>query len=86
MTKKRFIKLLMSHGEQIHTARTIAVLYNSHGIPYKKAYSDYLTKIRINKAFSRLAKATVQVGKSIQALTLSLGKLNEVINDKRRAY
>ena len=79
MTRKRFIKLLMSHGEQIHRAKAIAFLYNSRGIPYKKAYSDYLIKIGINKAFSRMAKAAAKAGESIKTITISLGKFAEVM-------
>ena len=79
MTKKRFIKLLMSHGEQIHRARAIAFLYNSRNIPYKKAYSDYLIKVRTRRAFSQLAKAVAKVGESIRAMTVSLEKLTEAM-------
>lgn len=79
MSKKRFIKLLMAHGEQINRARAIAFLYNARNIPYKKAYSDYLTKMAVKRAFSRLAKATAMVGKSIRAMTVSLGKLMEAL-------
>ena len=38
MTKKRFIKLLMSQGIQRNSARAIAKSYNDRKIPYKKAY------------------------------------------------
>lgn len=79
MSKKRFIKLLMAHGEQIHRARAIAFLYNAHNIPYKEAYCDYLVKIATRRAFAQLAKATAKVGESIRAMTVSLGKLTEAM-------
>lgn len=81
MTRKRFIKLLMSHGEQKHKARAIAFLYHSCGTPYREAYSDYLIKIGINKAFSRLAKAAAELGTSIQKISISLLKLKEAMSN-----
>ena len=41
MTKKRFIKLLMSQGIQRNSARAIAKSYNDRKIPYKIAYRPY---------------------------------------------
>lgn len=79
MSKKRFIKLLMFHGEPIRKARAIAFLYNARNIPYKEAYSDYLVKIRMRKAFAQLAKAANMVGKNIKAMAVSLRKLTEAL-------
>lgn len=79
MSKKRFIKLLMSHGEQIHQARAIAFLYNARNIPYKEAYSDYLVKIAMRRAFVQLVEAANTAGKNIKAMAISLGKLTEAM-------
>lgn len=81
MTKKRFIKLLMSHGESIHRARAIAFLYNSNNIPYKKAYNEYLIKYKLKNAFSQLGKAIARVGEACKMNIKLLGKLGDVIND-----
>lgn len=56
MTRKRFIKLLMSCGETPKMARAIAYLYNINGTPYKKAYSDYSRKTRVKTAMNSLAE------------------------------
>lgn len=40
MTRKRFIKLLMSHGISRNEAVKIAADYNSRNIPYKTAYAN----------------------------------------------
>ena len=84
MTKKRFIKLLMSHGEPIHTARAIAFLYNSRNISYKEAYSDYLTKIVLTKAFSKLSQVAKTLGDNVKNVAQSFKKLAEELYDTKR--
>ena len=81
MTKKRFIKLLMSHGESIHSARVIAFLYNANNIPYKKAYYEYLIRCGLKNAFSQLTKTMVKLGESFKTIGKSLEKLTEVMNN-----
>lgn len=81
MSKKRFIKLLMSHGEQIHRARAIAFLYNARNMPYKEAYSDYLVKIRMRPVFAQLVEAANKAGESIKAMAISLKKFTEVMKN-----
>ena len=44
MTRKRFIKLLMSHGISRNEAVKIAADYNSRNIPYDTAYARERTK------------------------------------------
>ena len=75
MTKKRFIKLLMSHGEQINRARAIAFLYNARGIPYKEAYRDYLFRTSFIRSMSKLGEACARLGTNIASAAQSLGKL-----------
>lgn len=79
MTKKRFIKLLMSNGEQPRRARAIASLYNDLSIPYKKAYSDYLIQSGIARAFSRMGEAAQKAGESLRSMTIQLRKLAEAM-------
>lgn len=79
MTKKRFIKLLMSHGEQIHRARAIAFLYNARNISYKEAYSDYLLKTAMTRAFSRMSQVAKNLGDSIKNVAQSLKKFAEAM-------
>lgn len=67
MTKKRFIKLLMSHGEQINQARSIAFHYNAQRKPYAKAYSDYMFKY-VARKFNSLGVACAKVSESILAM------------------
>lgn len=75
MTRKRFIKLLMSHGETLYSARTIAFLYRSRNMSYKSAYSDYLLKTSIKRSFKRLSRAAVECGKSIVSVAKVFNKL-----------
>lgn len=70
MTRKRFIKLLMAHGESKRKAQTIAHLYNVSNKPYKDAYLNYCLK----KSFSfgatckKLSDALVAMGVSVRNL------------------
>ena len=42
MTRKRFIKLLMSHGISRNKAVEIAADYNSRNVPYEIAYKKLI--------------------------------------------
>lgn len=81
MTKKRFIKLLMSTGVQKTEARKIASSYNSRKIPYSEAFSDYLIKEKLVKSFSKLGKAAVKFGEDLNKLTESFKKFAEVVKN-----
>ena len=75
MTRKRFVKLLMSHGETPKSARTIALLYQSNKMPYKKAYSDYLFKTSFKRAMSRMAMSAAEATKSIKKVAEACKKM-----------
>lgn len=47
MKRKRFIKLLMSHGYSRNKAVKIANYYNRRNIPYEKAYTKSLLAVSI---------------------------------------
>jgi hypothetical protein len=72
----------MMHGEQRDRARVIAFLYNANGTPYKKAYSDYLSKTSFKRATDTLAKVAFDFGKRIAEVAQSFRKFAEVINDR----
>lgn len=55
MTRKRFIKLLMSKGIQRNAAQEIAARYNSRNIPYAKAYKIFLISDSAKKGVAALA-------------------------------
>jgi hypothetical protein len=75
MTKKRFIKLLMSHGEQISQARKIALYYNSRKIPYATAYPSY----RLENSFKKLGEASKRMSVSLNNLTKAINKFANTI-------
>lgn len=79
MKQKRFIKLLMSQGKQISQARKIALRYNSRKIPYSEAFSDYLVKEKLIKAFSRVGVAAVNLSKNLEKLTESFNKFAKAV-------
>lgn len=82
MTRKRFIKLLMSRGEPRNRARAIAFLVNANGKPYKKAYATYLLKTSFARATTTLAKTLYDFGNSVAECSQSIKKLAEALNDR----
>lgn len=74
MTKKRFIKLLMSKGEQRNEAQKIAARFNARKYDYQTAYSDYFIKTQILAAFSKLGRAASEA-------TIKLKELGETIKN-----
>ena len=75
MTRKRFIKLLMSHGETLHSARAIAFMYNATNTPYKKAYSDYLTKTKLTRLSRKLSLAFQGFSSNLQSAVQAFNRL-----------
>lgn len=75
MTRKRFIKLLMSHGETPKSARAIALLYNASKTPYKEAYSDYLLRTRVKKVMCVLGRVAVALGDTFRIFADNCKKL-----------
>lgn len=51
MTRKRFIKLLMSYGTSRNEAVKIAEDYNSRNVPYKTAYANESNLKPVNYSF-----------------------------------
>lgn len=80
MTKKRFIKLLMSHGEQRNEAQIKAMQYNSRNIPYAKAYRIYLA---FDLNLRKLKAAAAEFANGIRQGICSILKLKEgAANDR----
>lgn len=86
MTRKRFIKILMSRGETPRSARAIARLYNASNKPYKKAYLNYLPEASLKESCDNLAKAMRGFGLEVRHAAKSFKKLAEAlkINDQYR--
>ena len=51
MTRKRFIKLMMSYGNSRNKAVKIAAEYNSRNVPYKTAYANESNLKPVNYSF-----------------------------------
>ncbi len=49
MTRKRFIKLLVSYGKQRNEAAQIANYYHAKGLSYEEAHTDYYIKNQVGK-------------------------------------
>lgn len=79
MTRKRFIKLLMSHGEQIHRAQAIAFLYNSRGIPYREAYADYYVKTSLTLALRSVSNSIVSVSNSFREMVSAFNEFAKAV-------
>ena len=63
MTRKRFIKLLMSHGVSRNEAVHLANYYNRRNIPYMKAYEKYKMRICVRLACKRISSAIGAFGR-----------------------
>ena len=66
MTKKRFIKLLMSKGKSRNEARQMASCYNSRNISYARAYSTY----RLTIPFIKIACSARQFRESLSKASI----------------
>ncbi len=66
MTRKRFIKLLMSRGETPRSARAKANLYNKNNVPYEKAYWRWYGQNEFVRASKCAAKALKSVAKALK--------------------
>lgn len=81
MTRKRFIKLLMSHGESKRQAQIIAYLYNLRKKPYKSAYADYITKKSLRFACWSVGAAFAKFGFAIKDLLPMVERLKRNLTE-----
>jgi hypothetical protein len=86
MTRKRFIKLLMSQGESRNSAIAIAFLYNATNTPYKKAYLDYLIKTRLLRSSIDLSLAFQRCGSSLQSVAQAFNRLAFSMKEMNVSY
>lgn len=80
MTRKRFIKLVMSYGKQRNEANTIAALYRLRGLPYKEAYKDYRLIYGFQSALNNLSKSARAFGDNIRKVAAAAEKMAAAIN------
>ena len=81
MTRKRFIKLLMSNGVPIKRARDIAYQYNARKMPYKNAYTHYCLK-GMRQAFVKIAVSTAALTNSLSKVAQTIRKFKEAIENQ----
>lgn len=79
MTRKRFIKLLMSHGISRNEAVKIAADYNSRNIPYKTAYVKEVAR----KTKPRILIDTEKFAKAVTAANVALKEFSSAV---KRAF
>ena len=78
MTRKRFVKLLMSHGITRNEAQTIAKRYNARSFSYKHAYRTFLLTHSIKQNFKKMGEAFKMASASIRQVSASFDKLRGV--------
>lgn len=81
MTRKRLIKLLMSHGISRNEAVKIAAEYNSLNIPYETAYVTYVREM--TKPCISITFDTPKIKQGIAAATAALRDLASAV---RRSF
>jgi hypothetical protein len=79
MTRKRFVKLLMSHGITRNDANEIAYSYNARNILYEQAYRTFLLTHSIKLNFKKLGDAFYMASVPIRQATVSFEKLKEAL-------
>ena len=77
MTRKRFVKLLMSKGIQRNVANGKAKTYISNGFSYEQAYRNFLLVYGIKSGFKKLGEAFSVANVSFRTLTKSIEKFKE---------
>ncbi len=75
MTRKRFVKQLMSVGMQRNEANEIALCYNLKGVPYQTALACETFKYNLRKVSKTFSLFT----SSIKQVTESFKKMAEVL-------
>ena len=70
MTKKRFIKLLMSYGIQRNNAHRIARDVNGRNIPYKKAFPAVIASYKSSLCILELGRAFRELVEHIKSVVI----------------
>lgn len=83
MTKKRFVKLMMSHGIQRNEACKIAKTYNSQNTSYSYACIDYFLK----DSFKSIGGTFRRFSEKLQEMAVCINALKEGLkNDGQRDH
>ena len=72
MTRKRFIKLLMSHGISRNEAVKKAAEYNSRNLPYKLAY--------LKEISNKLPLSFMNLSRAVTAASVAVKRFNDALN------
>lgn len=79
MTKKRFIKLVMSSGRQRNEAQEIAKDYNLQGVSYAEAFENFLALNRLGYAFEFLGKCSKAITATLVDCANAFNKFAELV-------
>lgn len=71
MTRKRFVKLIMSHGVSRNRAQDLAKYTRSKG-PYKEGYETWKMVNNLSDPFSSISEAILKVGEEVSRLASSI--------------
>lgn len=77
MTKKRFIKLVMSQGVQRNEANEIAESYNSRGFSYVSAYRNFIIKTSLRESFEILGEVVGNAAEKLSRLICAFKERSE---------
>ncbi len=77
MTRKRFVKLLMSHGITRNEAHKTANRYNARNFSYKRAYRNFLLVHGFKQGFKKVSEAFKIASSSIRQASASFDELME---------
>lgn len=86
MTRKRFIKLLISYGQQRNEAAQIAKSYNAKGFSYEEAHNDCYIKFQLaNDIINGNFEGLKNFDKNFQRVAILLYELAEGIYGRNGA-
>ena len=77
MTRKRFIKLLMSLGQRRNKAQAIAFYYNARNIPYAQAYTEWLLE-GMKSAFRNLSTTAERMSSAFSELICAMKNMDNI--------
>ena len=68
MTKKRFVKLLMSYGVQRNNAYKLARLYNIKGCCYARAFYRFIIMRKLTRSFMMVADSAESAKRAVDEM------------------
>lgn len=82
MTRKRFIKLAMSHGMPRNEARRYAEDLNQSNVPYRFAYNLIFFEVRFGPALKAVAMSAAETIKHLNEMDMSFKAFVEKIKQE----